>query len=70
MQRFERSVPCGLIDEKWLSKPVFLLGWVNRRRDFGRLIFIDLRDRSGMGQVIFNGDYGADPYELAKTLRS
>lgn len=70
MQRFERSVSCGLIDEKWLSKPVTLLGWVNRRRDFGRLIFIDLRDRSGMVQVIFNADYGADAYELAKTLRS
>ncbi len=70
MQRFERSVSCGLIDEKWLSKPVSMLGWVNRRRDFGRLIFIDLRDRSGMVQVIFNEEFGADAYELAKTLRS
>ncbi len=49
---------------------VILAGWVDRRRDHGNLIFIDLRDRSGVVQVVFNPEISKDCHELAGTLRS
>lgn len=49
---------------------VILAGWVDRRRDHGNLIFIDLRDRSGVVQVVFNPEISQDCHELAGTLRS
>jgi aspartyl-tRNA synthetase len=49
---------------------VRLIGWVHRRRDMGKLIFIDLRDRYGLTQVVFNPDTNADAHEKAKELRS
>ena len=54
MQSIERSIECGLVSEKELAKEISLVGWVNRRRDHGGLIFIDLRDRSGLMQIVFN----------------
>lgn len=70
MQRFERTVSCGQINEQWLYKTVSLLGWVNRRRDLGSLIFIDLRDRSGMVQIVFSADFDKQAHDVAKSLRS
>jgi aspartyl-tRNA synthetase len=61
---------CGLINEVLLGQKVKLFGWVNKRRDHGNLIFIDLRDRSGLVQLVFNPDDSKVNHELAHTLRS
>ncbi len=60
---------CGHVSETYLGKEIFLSGWVRRRRDHGGLIFIDLFDRSGMMQLVFNPDHGAEAHTLAHTLR-
>ena len=70
MQCFERTVFCGLVDESFVGKEITLAGWVNRRRDHGGLIFIDLRDRSGIMQLVFNPEIASDVHNLAGTLRS
>lgn len=46
------------------------MGWVNRRRDLGSIIFIDLRDRTGVTQIVFNRELGASAHEKASTLRN
>lgn len=51
-----RTHTCGSVTKKDLDKPVYLMGWVHRRRDHGGLIFIDLRDRSGLVQVVFKAE--------------
>ena len=48
-----RTDYCGLISERHLDQTVELNGWVHRRRDHGGVIFIDLRDREGLVQVVF-----------------
>ena len=70
MAFFERSISCGLVSEKQLNSTITLAGWVNRRRDHGGLIFIDLRDRSGIMQVVFSPEIDKQAYEAAHTLRS
>jgi len=70
MQSFERTTGCGQVSEKFLGKTVSLSGWVHRRRDHGGLIFIDLRDRSGIMQIVFNPDFNTDTHTLAHSLRS
>lgn len=70
MQVYERTSACGLVNEKFLGKTIHLSGWVNRRRDHGGLIFIDLRDRSGIMQLVFNPDLSKEAFEQAHTLRS
>lgn len=70
MQSFERTVGCGNINKSFLEKTITICGWVNRRRDHGGLIFIDLRDRSGLMQVVFNPDFSKDVHEKAHSLRS
>ncbi|GAB1267917.1 aspartate--tRNA ligase [Aurantivibrio infirmus] len=64
-----RSNYCGLIDAKYIDKEVTLCGWVDRRRDHGGVIFIDLRDREGIVQVVFDPDT-KDNFELADKVRS
>ena len=51
-----RSHYCGQVDESLVDQEVTLCGWANRRRDHGGVIFIDLRDREGMVQVVFDPD--------------
>ena len=51
-----RSHYCGLVDEQLIDQEVELCGWVNRRRDHGGVIFVDLRDREGLVQVVFDPD--------------
>jgi len=51
-----RSHYCGVVDETLLDQEVTLCGWTNRRRDHGGVIFVDLRDREGLVQVVFNPD--------------
>jgi len=70
MQGFKRTVTCGLVNESFLNKTVNLSGWVNRRRDHGNLIFIDLRDRSGLVQLVFNSDFSSQAHKAAHNLRS
>lgn len=50
----KRTTYAGLIDEKYLGQTVTLSGWVQKRRDFGDLIFVDLRDREGIVQLTFS----------------
>ena len=49
-----RSHYCGQVDESLLDQTIPVCGWVNRRRDHGGVIFVDLRDRAGLVQVVFN----------------
>src|SRR5699024_1277775 len=60
----------GLLSEKDEHSSVLLKGWVDRRRDLGELIFIDLRDASGIVQLVFNPDYSQEALQIAETLRS
>lgn len=64
-----RSDYCGKINASHAGQHVTLCGWVNKRRDLGGLIFIDLRDREGIVQVVFEPD-NAEVHELANSLRN
>jgi aspartyl-tRNA synthetase len=66
----ERTTGCGLVSGEYLNKKINLCGWVHRRRDHGGLIFIDLRDRTGIMQLVFNPEFSADIHELAHKVRS
>ncbi|MBI4330858.1 MAG: aspartate--tRNA ligase [Chloroflexi bacterium] len=61
---------CGLLNEKQVGQTVSLAGWVHRRRDHGGVIFIDLRDRSGLVQVVFNPALSPDAHQMAYELRN
>ena len=65
-----REKGCGEIKESDTGQNLTLWGWVFRRRDHGGLIFIDLRDRSGVLQVVFSPDVSGDAHKLAHSLRS
>ncbi|MGI2225634.1 aspartate--tRNA ligase [Shewanella frigidimarina] len=64
-----RSHYCGDINQSHLGQEVTLVGWVNRSRDLGGVVFLDLRDREGLVQVVYDPDL-KDVFELASTLRS
>lgn len=70
MQAVERTTGCGLVTKEFLNKSITLAGWVNRRRDHGGLIFIDLRDRTGLMQLVFNPDFSKAAHKDAHSLRS
>jgi len=70
MINMKRTTYCGLITEQFLNQEVTLAGWVNKRRDHGGLIFVDLRDRAGIMQIVFNPDFDKEAHELAHQLRS
>jgi aspartyl-tRNA synthetase len=61
---------CGELNETHIGAGVMLAGWVFRRRDHGGLIFVDLRDRSGLVQIVFNPDVSAEAHGMAHDLRS
>jgi aspartyl-tRNA synthetase len=61
---------CGILRASDAGKKAVLMGWVNRRRDHGNLLFIDLRDRSGVTQIVFNTDRDAVIHEKAESLRN
>src|SRR5690625_986649 len=60
----------GTLREAHIGQTILLKGWVHRRRDLGDLIFIDLRDQSGIVQIVFNPDYSKTALEIAEKLRS
>ncbi len=65
-----RTHTCGELTQNDLDKKVVLCGWVSSRRDHGKLIFIDIRDRYGITQVVFTPKPHKETYEEAKALRS
>jgi aspartyl-tRNA synthetase len=66
----KRTGYCGDLNKKDVNREVTLLGWVQRRRDLGGLIFIELRDRQGIVQVVFNPEVSPAAHEKAQSLRS
>ena len=64
-----RSHKCGELNTEHLGQTVALCGWVHRRRDHGGVIFIDLRDRAGLVQVVFDPD-AAESFAIAEHVRS
>ncbi|MCK6257878.1 aspartate--tRNA ligase [Fictibacillus sp. KIGAM418] len=66
----ERTHHCGTLTEKHVGEEVKLTGWVQKRRDLGGLIFIDLRDRSGQVQVVFNPEVSSEALDIAEKVRS
>jgi len=67
---FERTDACGDLRAKDVGREVVLCGWVHRRRDHGGLLFIDLRDRAGLVQLVFHPDAAAPAHAAAGELRS
>ena len=65
-----RTNYCGDLRAADADKDVVLMGWVHRRRDLGQLIFIDLRDRAGIAQIVFNKELNPEAHAKAEQLRS
>ncbi|MBO7711529.1 MAG: aspartate--tRNA ligase [Lachnospiraceae bacterium] len=71
MQGLKRTHRCAEVTSNEIGSEVTLMGWVQKRRNLGSLIFVDLRDRSGLMQIIFDeNDIGTEGFEKAGTLRS
>jgi aspartyl-tRNA synthetase len=66
----QRTHYCGNLRAADADKDVVLMGWVHRRRDLGNLIFIDLRDRTGLAQIVFNKEQHAAAHARAEELRA
>ncbi|WP_237792699.1 aspartate--tRNA ligase [Staphylococcus argenteus] len=66
----KRATYCGLVTEALLGQEITLKGWVNNRRDLGGLIFVDLRDREGIVQIVFNPAFSEEALKIAETVRS
>src|SRR6059036_174902 len=70
MEQLQRTHSCGELTSANQGQEVLLMGWVNRWRDHGQLLFVDLRDREGVTQMVFNAENNAELHRLAKSLRS
>lgn len=66
----ERTHQCGIITEENVEQVVALKGWVQRRRDLGQVVFLDLRDRSGLVQVVFSPEVNKEALEIANRVRN
>ncbi|QWU15048.1 aspartyl-tRNA synthetase [Paenibacillus sophorae] len=66
----QRSHNCGQLTTEQIGEKVTLNGWVQTRRDLGGVLFIDLRDRSGVVQIVFNPDYSGEALQIADKTRS
>ncbi|MGH2800249.1 MAG: aspartate--tRNA ligase, partial [Thermoleophilaceae bacterium] len=65
-----RDTWCGQVLDDRVGKPARVAGWVHRRRDHGGLVFVDLRDRTGLVQLVFNPDAAGAAHELGHRLRA
>ena len=70
MGNLVRTHSCNALGKKDVGQDVTLMGWVLRRRDHGGVIFIDLRDRWGITQIVFNPEYNPQSHAKAHQLRS
>ncbi len=66
----KRTHYCGHVNSKDIGKEVILFGWVHRRRDHGGVIFIDLRDREGIVQVVLDPEYSKEVHNRGRDIRS
>lgn len=64
-----RTNYCGAIDKTYLDQEITLYGWVHRRRDHGGVIFIDLRDREGIVQIVCDPDH-KENFQIAEKIRT
>ena len=65
-----KSISCGSLRAEHAGQEATLAGWVHRRRDHGSLIFIDIRDRDGLTQVVFNPEIAPDAHRTAESFRN
>ena len=65
-----KDTDCGAPRESDIDREITVAGWVHRRRDHGNLVFVDLRDRTGLLQVVFNPEIAPDAHRLAEAMRS
>lgn len=70
MNHYERTVGCGQVHGDLVGKKISLSGWVHKRRDHGTIIFVDLRDRSGLMQLVFSPEFSKDAHTFADQVRS
>ena len=70
IDELKRTHDCGALRASDIGKEIVLFGWVANRRDHGSLVFVDLRDRAGTTQLVFDADASKEAHDLANTLRA